>query len=36
MLPLLTATRFLKAVGSGRTQPCLMVGWFHQEKSEIG
>lgn len=24
MLPLLTATRFLKVMGSGRTQPCLM------------
>ena len=24
MLPYLTATRFLKVMGSGRTQPCLM------------
>jgi hypothetical protein len=24
MTPLLTATRFLKIMGSGRTQPCLM------------
>lgn len=26
MIPLLTATRFLKVMGSGRTQPCLLVG----------
>ncbi len=26
MIPELTATRFLKVMGSGRTQPCLMVG----------
>lgn len=26
MIPELTATRFLKVMGSGRTQPCLLVG----------